>query len=181
MRVNDTDVYCRENGCIRVYLTAENPLTGCYVLTRASEESNYQVYEDLKYFNYFEETLNDILIYTDFIIHSGIKYKNAFQYQNSQGLRSAPLQESGSPIPARSVDFEYSYLYRDGVQLRLKYNQKLSSFKHTVLASKQDTLGDQFPHLAKNGYAYYAEFPISGLISFQMDEVQTFFPLGTDG
>lgn len=181
MRVNNTDVYCRENGCIRVYLTAKNPLTGCYVLTRASEESNYQVYEDLKYFNYFEETLNDNLIYTDFIIESGVKYKYAFQYQNSQGLRSAPLQESGSPIPARSVDFEYSYLYRDGVQLRLKYNQKLSSFKHTVLASKQDTLGDQFPHLAKNGYAYYAEFPISGLISFQMDEDQTFFTLGADG
>jgi hypothetical protein len=78
MRVNDTDVYCRENGCIRVYLTAKNPLTGCYVLTRASEESNYQVYEDLKYFNYFEETLNDSLIYTDFIIESGIKYKYAF-------------------------------------------------------------------------------------------------------
>lgn len=181
IRVDDADVFCRENGCMRIYLTAKSPLTGCYVLTRTSEESNYQVYEDLKYFNYFEEEFSDTLLYIDYIIESGIKYKYAFQYQNSQGLRSAPLQEDGMTVPARSVDFEYSYIYRDGVQLRLKFNQKLSSFKHTTLASKQDTLGDQFPHLSKNGYAYYAEFPISGLISFQMDEDQTFFTLKTDG
>ena len=181
IRVDDADVFCRENGCMRIYLTAKSPLTGCYVLTRTSEESNYQVYEDLKYFNYFEEEFSDTLLYIDYIIESGIKYKYAFQYQNSQGLRSAPLQEDGMTVPSRSVDFEYSYIYRDGVQLRLKFNQKLSSFKHTTLASKQDTLGDQFPHLSKNGYAYYAEFPISGLISFQMDEDQTFFTLKTDG
>lgn len=181
IRVDDADVFCRENGCMRIYLSAKSPLTGCYVLTRTSEESNYQVYEDLKYFNYFEEEFSDTLLYIDYIIESGIKYKYAFQYQNSQGLRSAPLQEEGMPVPSRSVDFEYSYIYRDGVQLRLKFNQKLSSFKHTTLASKQDTLGDQFPHLSKNGYAYYAEFPISGLISFQMDEDQTFFTLKTDG
>lgn len=181
IRVDDADVFCRENGCMRIYLTAKSPLTGCYVLIRTSEESNYQVYEDLKYFNYFEEEFSDTLLYIDYIIESGIKYKYAFQYQNSQGLRSAPLQEDGMTVPARSVDFEYSYIYRDGVQLRLKFNQKLSSFKHTTLASKQDTLGDQFPHLSKNGYAYYAEFPISGLISFQMDEDQTFFTLKTDG
>lgn len=181
IRVDDADVFCRENGCMRIYLTTKNPLTGCYVLTRTSEESNYQVYEDLKYFNYFEEEFSDTLLYIDYIIESGIKYKYAFQYQNSQGLRSAPLQEEGMTVPSRSVDFEYSYIYRDGVQLRLKFNQKLSSFKHTTLASKQDTLGDQFPHLSKNGYAYYAEFPISGLISFQMDEDQTFFTLKTDG
>lgn len=181
IRVDDADVFCRENGCMRIYLSAKSPLTGCYVLTRTSEESNYQVYEDLKYFNYFEEEFSDTLLYIDYIIESGIKYKYAFQYQNSQGLRSAPLQEEGMTVPSRSVDFEYSYIYRDGVQLRLKFNQKLSSFKHTTLASKQDTLGDQFPHLSKNGYAYYAEFPISGLISFQMDEDQTFFTLKTDG
>lgn len=181
IRVDDADVFCRENGCMRIYLTAKNPLTGYYVLTRTSEESNYQVYEDLKYFNYFEEEFSDTLLYIDYIIESGIKYKYAFQYQNLQGLRSAPLQEDGMTVPSRSVDFEYSYIYRDGVQLRLKFNQKLSSFKHTTLASKQDTLGDQFPHLSKNGYAYYAEFPISGLISFQMDEDQTFFTLKTDG
>jgi hypothetical protein len=80
IRVDDADVFCRENGCMRIYLTAKSPLTGCYVLTRTSEESNYQVYEDLKYFNYFEEEFSDTLLYIDYIIESGIKYKYAFQY-----------------------------------------------------------------------------------------------------
>ena len=179
LTANDESLYSKENGCIRLYLSSEERLSGCYVLTRTSEMSNYQVYEDLRYFNYFNEAFNNTLLYTDFTIESGIRYKYAFHCQNSQGLRSAPLYEVGQP--ARCVNFEYSYLYRNGVQLRLKFNQKLNSFKHTVLTSKQDTLGDQFPHLSKSGYAYYAEFPISGTISFQMDEDQTFFTLDTDG
>lgn len=179
LTADDESLYSKENGCIRLYLSSKKRLSGCYVLTRTSEMSNYQVYEDLRYFNYFNEAFNNTLLYTDFTIESGIRYKYAFHYQNSQGLRSAPLYEVGQP--ARCVNFEYSYLYRNGVQLRLKFNQKLNSFKHTVLTSKQDTLGDQFPHLSKSGYAYYAEFPISGTISFQMDEDQTFFTLDTDG
>lgn len=179
LTADDESLYSKENGCIRLYLSSKERLSGCYVLTRTSEMSNYQVYEDLRYFNYFNEAFNNTLLYTDFTIESGIRYKYAFHYQNSQGLRSAPLYEVGQP--ARCVNFEYSYLYRNGVQLRLKFNQKLNSFKHTVLTSKQDTLGDQFPHLSKSGYAYYAEFPISGTISFQMDEDQTFFALDADG
>jgi hypothetical protein len=72
-------------------------------------------------------------------------------------------------------------LYHNGVQLRLQYNQKLSSFKHSTLTSKQDTLGSKYPHLVRNGYAYYAEFPISGLISLHMDNDNTFFSLDDSG
>lgn len=180
-KVDDSSAYCKENGCLRIYITAEEPLSGCYVLTRTSELSNYNVYEDLRYFNYFEQEFDNDLLYTDFLVESGIKYKYAFQYQNSQGLRSNLLQESGTPVPARHIDFEHSYIYRDGVQLRLSLNQKLSSFKHTTLTNKQDTLGDKYPYLAKSGYAYYAEFPISGTISMHMDEDQTFFSLDESG
>ena len=176
------DTYCHENGCIKIYLypTTSNgmSLTGCYVLTRTSEESNYGVYEDIQYFNLFEGSyIKDEPLYTDYTVESGIRYKYGFQYQNSQGLRSE-MVEHDLPV---CVDFEYSYIYRDGIQLKLSLNQKLSSFKHTVLTSKQDTLGDQFPHLAKNGYAHYAEFPISGTISYQMDGDDTFFISKTGG
>lgn len=178
----NTDVYCRENGCIKVCLapdtSAPMTLTGCYVLTRTSEESNYGVYEDVKYFNLFESSYTeDSPLYIDYTVESGVRYKYGFQYQNSQGLRSEMVQHD---LPV-SVDFEYSYIYRDGIQLKLSLNQKMSSFKHTVLASKQDTLGDQYPHLVKNGYAHYAEFPISGTISYQMDVDDTFFTPKNDG
>lgn len=177
IRIDNDSLYSKENGCMRIYLTSETPLTGTYVLTRTSERSNYLIYEEIKYFTYFEQSFKNELLFTDFTIESGIKYKYAFQYENSKHFRSAPLQD----INPKKIDFEYSYLYKDGIQLCLKFNQKLSSYKHTTLTSKQDTLGSQYPYLVKNGNAYYAEFPISGLISFNMDEDQTFFTLKKDG
>lgn len=175
IRVEDSDIYCKENGCIKIFCTAKDGLSGSYVITRSSEKDNYQIWEDLKYLKFSNQVLNDSLIYTDFIIESGIRYKYAIQQENSAGLRTSQVYETSNQ--GRSVDFEHSYIYRDGVQLKLSLNQTLSSFKHTTLRSKQDTLGDKYPHLIQNGNAYYAEFPISGLISFQMDEYQTFFSL----
>lgn len=181
MRVyGDDDVFCRENGCLKITLnhTKEgSSLTGGYILTRTSETSDYGVYEELKYFNLFDAEYHQDVLFIDYTVESGIRYKYGFQYQNKEGLRSAIIEDS----TPRCVNFEYSYLYRDGAQLRLSLNQKLSSFKHTTLSSKQDTLGDKYPHLVRNGYAKYAEFPISGTISFHMDEDQTFFTQGKEG
>lgn len=177
LRAESATPYCKDNGCINIYLTAEVELSGSYVLTRSDEKSNYQVWEDLSFFTYSKQTFTDRLIYQDFTVESGIKYRYAFQMENAAGLRTSPVY-TNSPL---YVDFEYSYLYRDGIQLRLMFNQKLSSFKHTTLTSKQDTLGDKYPHLVRNGHAYYAEFPISGLISFQMDKDRTFLTLDQSG
>lgn len=178
--LGNQDVFCRENSCLKVVLDMEDgtsPLTGCFVLTRTSEKSDYGFYEEIKYFNLFEASFKQTVLFIDYTVESGIKYKYGFQYQSSRGLRS-PVVEDTTP---RSIDFEYSYLYRDNIQLKLSLNQKISSFKHTTLASKQDTLGDIYPHLTKNGYAYYAEFPLSGTISLQMDEDQTFFTQESKG
>lgn len=172
----DNSVYCQENGCNRIFLTTETPLTGNYILTRVSEKSNYQISEDLQVFNFFEYQTKNTFLYTDYTIESGVKYKYSLQYENSQGLRSSPIYTN-----PHSVDFEFSYLYRDGIQIKLNLNNKISNFKHTTLISKLDTLGNQYPYLFKNGQAYYAEFSISGLISYQSDEDQTFFNFKKDG
>lgn len=179
LTVDDESVYCKENGCIQLYLTTTSNISGCYVITRSSELSDYGVWEDLAYYVYSNQSFSNTLIYQDFTIESGIKYKYAIQMQNAAELRSAPLYEANNNY--KVVNFEYAYLYRDGVQLRLKYNNTMTSFKHTTLSAKLDTLGSTYPHLVRNGYAYYAEFPINGLISFQMDEDQTFFVHGDDG
>lgn len=176
--VEDSTSYCIDNGCMNLYITGKE-LNGCYVITRTDEKSNFTRYEDLKYLFFFQQTLDKELIYQDFTIESGIKYKYAFQLQNSAGVRTRPLYEDDSGI--RMINFEYSYLYHDNIQLKLMLNQKLSSFKHTVLQNKQDTLGSKYPFLTRNGYAYYAEFPISGTISFVMDNDQTFFTQRKDG
>lgn len=171
--------YCRENGCIRVYLDAESVMTGNYVISRTSEESNFVMWEDLQFLQYNNQAAEGLLAYTDYTIESGIKYKYALQLENSAGLRTSPLTVIGNPYYL--TNFEHSYLFHNGVQLKLEFNQKISSFKHTTLRTKQDTLGDRYPHLVQNGNAYYAEFPITGLISFHMDEARTFFTLKDDG
>lgn len=179
--VDHTDVYCKENGCIKLYLTTKNhqQLSGSYVITRTSEKSDYRLWEDLQYLAYSAQEFDHTLIYQDFTIESGIKYKYAIQQENAEGIRTDPLYDENNGI--HLVNFEYSYFYHNDVQLRVMLNQKISSFKHTTLTSKQDTLGDKYPHLVRNGYAYYAEFPISGLISFQMDKDQTFLQLKNKG
>lgn len=181
--VNSKDPYCSENGCIQISMNVDNVervLSGCFVITRSDERTDFTIWEDLYYINLINQRfLQEQLIYTDYTIESGITYRYAIQEQNAAGLRSSPIYEISNRDHV--VNFEYSYLYRDGIQLRMSYNQRVSSFKHTVLSSKQDTLGDKYPYIAKNGYAYYAEFPISGTISFQSDDDQTFFQLKTDG
>lgn len=179
IRVDSQDSYCNENGCINIYLTSKEESSGSYLITRSSEKSNYQVWEDLKYITWSNRVFDNTLIYQDFTVESGVNYKYAFQMENAEGLRTSPIYPERN-IP-HGVDFEFSYLYRDGIQLKLKFNNKVNTFKHTVLASKQDTLGDKYPHLSRNGYAYYAEFPITGLISLQMDDDKTFTEVGSDG
>ncbi len=181
--VESDTVYCQENACAQVNIKVDDPertLTGCYVITRSSERTNFTVWEDLHYLNLINKKFTSFTtVYTDYTIESGVKYRYALQEENASGLRSAPLYEKDNRD--HEVNFYYSYLFRGGLQLRMSFNQKVSSFKHTVLSSKQDTLGDKYPYIAKNGYAYYAEFPITGTISFQMDDDQTFFQLQSDG
>ena len=180
LRAEDNSAYCIDNGCVNLYLTNSIPLSGSFIISRSSEQSNYAVWEDLAYLIFNKKLADNELIYQDFVIESGVKYKYALQQENSAGLRTAPIYMEDDKIP-KCVNFEYSFLYHNGVQLRLQFNHRMSSFKHSVLSSKQDTLGGKYPHITRNGQAYYAEFPISGLISLHMDSDQTFFTMQSDG
>lgn len=58
--------------------------------------------------------------------------------------------------------------------LCIKFNPKVSSFKTTLQESKTDTIGGKYPIFYRNGTLGYKEFPINGLISYHMDENETF-------
>jgi hypothetical protein len=79
-----------------------------------------------------------------------------------------------------SCDFEHAYLYDGTRQLKIKFDPKVSSFKNTILESKMDTIGSKHPFIFRNGNVSYKEFPISGLISFQMDEDNLFYEKSFD-
>ena len=172
--VDSTSFACIENAMIQIRLTSkgDQPIVGNYVIIRSDEDSNYQIWDDMIYLTYNGRQLNDELVFTDYFIDCGKRYKYAVQRQQSNNARSEMLlPQNTSP---HFVNFEYSYLCGDGKQIKLSFNNSVDSFKHTQLVGKLDTLGSVYPTIAYNGYAYYAEFPLSGLISAYMDEENLF-------
>lgn len=171
MTVDSLSPSCIENAMICVYLTGTN-IIGNYVIVRSDEDTDYQVWNDVCYLSYAQEQLSNTLVYRDYAIECGKRYKYGIQKRQTNDSRSEILLPADqSP---RSVSFEYSYLCGDGTQIKLNLNPSISSFKHTILLSKQDTLGSKYPTISLNGHAYYAEFPISALISGFMDEENLF-------
>jgi hypothetical protein len=69
------------------------------------------------------------------------------------------------------------FLFDGKRQLKIKFNPKVSSFKDTILESKLDTIGGRYPFIFRNGRTKYKEFPISGLISYWMDNDTLFMPV----
>ena len=178
---------CNGEGVIDVYLDNTLPgvpqednkgATGNFVLVRSDERSNFSVWDDLTYLTYSSTILSNQLIYSDYAIESGINYKYGILYENPAGLRSELVTEAGNH--SRQSNFEYSYIYDDGVQLKLKFDNTISSYKKTVLVSKQDTLGSKYPTIMRNGNAYYQEFSLSGLITLHMDDLHSFFKYNQD-
>lgn len=170
---------CYEDGCIDLYISTQNNITGNFIITRCSEKDGFSKWEDLYAFSLLNSTENNKLIYTDFTIESGVEYKYAIQQLYGNNLRSARLiDEENETI---SLYLPYAFLTAGNIQLKLKYNNKVNSYKHTVQATKQDGLGSKYPMILRNGYTYYAEFPVTGLITLHLDEGGRFFVEKEDG
>lgn len=188
----DYDKLALEEGLVSLYLKiSDNEMSsgsshyGNYILLR--QKVGDPIIEELVYFQITESNLEKYLnkftlFYEDFTVESGEKYVYTVQKINMYGLRS-PTKEVSSlksdSIKEAQIYLEYSYLYCNDIQLKLKYDNKMNSFKHTNQAAKQDTLGSRFATIVKNSQSNYAEFPINALISINLDENRKF--LKTDG
>ena len=163
-----------DNGRIVLTIKKSNitdGFTGELVLRRTSNKTNFTIWEDLKTYKYtgataIKETFNDMTI------ESGVWYKYYLQ-KRSNGV-AASTKYIRTPI---MVIFDDMFLTTKDRQLKIKFNPTVSSFKRTIQESRTDTLGSQFPFIRRNGHANYAQFPIGGLISFQIDESELFTSL----
>lgn len=145
--------------------------TGEVVLRRASSKTNFTIWEDLKTYTYSGET-NIKETFSDTTIESGVWYKYYIQ-KRSKGV-AASVKYIKSPL---MIIFDDMFLTTKDRQLKIKFNPTVSSFKRTIQESRTDTLGSQFPFVRRNGHMNYAQFPIGGLISFQIDESHLFTSL----
>lgn len=160
-----TNALTNEEGCMVLAIDFKDSISGNFIIIRTDEYSNYTYWEDLCYFTVIGT--KNIVYKTDYTIESGIKYKYAIVKENSAGYRSIPLMEKDAP--ARWVDFQYNYILGTKGHIRLMYDNTIQSFKKNVLQNKQDTLGGKYPTITKNGYAYYSEFQVEGLISIEQE------------
>ena len=160
-----TNALTNEEGCMVLAINFKDSISGNFIIIRTDEYSNYTYWEDLCYFTTIGT--KNIVYKTDYTIESGIKYKYAIVKENSAGYRSIPLMEKDAP--ARWVDFQYNYILGTKGHIRLMYDNTIQSFKKNVLQNKQNTLGGKYPTITKNGYAYYSEFQVEGLISIEQE------------
>ena len=181
--VNATMNY--ENGYVDVQLVGEQDAdgmekgaTGSFLLTRSCSDDNFTVWSEILRFGLHGQRPSRDL-YRDFTVEQGKTYLYSLQQYNDTGLYSARIKSNKV-----YADFEDAFLFDGERQLKIKYNPKISSFKTGYLETKVNTIGSQFPFIFRNGNVAYKEFPLSGLISYQSDEMNLFMKdvdLGLDG
>ena len=161
-----------DNGRIGIHIKGK-PGTGTFIgnitIRRTSSESNFTLWEDVHTESFGDNTLLDYTWY-DYTIESGVWYKYAAQRRSSTGGRGVIIKFK-KPIMAL---FEDMFLTGQDRQLKIEFNPTVSSFKRNVTESNTVTIGSKYPYIKRNGYSYYRSFPISGLISSQMDEDNMF-------
>ena len=166
----DTSILTHNNTQYYVLFNIEQEARyyGSYILSRASDEDNYNTWFVVERFRLDEQLPSSHTVY-DITIEHGRKYKYSLQQYNIWGLTSARIYSD-----IFYANFEDMYLYDGTKILKIRYNPKIDSFKTTLLEQKTDTIGGRFPFITRNGATQYKQFPIGGLISQELDENEMF-------
>ena len=160
---------------IKEYKTywGEQRCIGNFVITRSSSKDNYKEWLEIIRFTLNSNDLPSDWEYPDYTIEQGVKYDYALQQMNVHGIKSNKIK-CKEPVIA---DFEDMFL-SDGIRnLKVRFNPKVNSFKNSIPEQKIETIGSKYPFIFRNGSVCYKEFPIGGLISFQMDDAKMFLSI----
>lgn len=157
------------NGAVKLSLKSPEfqIASGDFLISRACSKDGYS-WDDFKYFSLASEQ-PDKKYFMDYTVEQGFTYRYAIQQYNANGVYSN--RQLSNDI---TVDFEDCFLYDGEKQLRIRFNPKVSTFKNDMAETKTETIGSKYPFIFRNGKVQYKEFNISGLISYKMDDVETF-------
>ena len=160
---------------LKIYTPDTAEWSGNLCIRRASQKDNFQTWTDIKIMVIKQKNLNALDLIYDYTIESGVWYRYGIQTIDKDGVRSK-LLEMHTPIQRL---FYYSYLVgHTGKQLKLPYDNSISSFRYQIYDSKTDTIGSKYPYITRNADVYYRTFPINSTISFNMDDKNTFLENG---
>lgn len=152
---------------IKFYSQDENPYSGNLCIRRSDSRTNFKIWDDIFVYTAKEEIINNIPIYYDYTIESGVWYKYGVQIIDRDGYRGQ-LEVMTNPVMR---NFNYSFLLgKNNQQLKLMFDNNMGSFKYQIADSRLDPLGSRYTNIQRNAATYYRTFPLNGLISFWMDE-----------
>lgn len=155
----------------RISRTAQTAFTGKVIIKRSSDDTNFTIWEDMHTFDINAQT-SVTYDWIDSTIESGRLYKYALlESYTSSGTEKTYLKEYNKVL---MLVLEDMYLTIANKQLKIEFNPQVSSFKQVVNEGKVETIGSPYPYIRRNAAINYAQFPISGLISCQMDENENF-------
>ena len=158
------DAEAVENGYVKLTISGTSTSKATVQIQRTSDEETWNVIAEYTAIGGHEVDYT----FLDTSVEQGITYKYAL-VQVTTGVNDNKAYSERKYITSITPDFENMFLTDGEKQLKIKYDPKISSFKDTILESKTDTIGGQYPFFFKNGQVRYKEIPISGLISYQMD------------
>lgn len=157
-----------EEGYIELGVTG-TAITGDFRIYRSTDGTNWDVLVDIIKMLSSDILTSDKFKWRDYTVMQGHKY----QYGLAQLGDNKEVSMIKS-ITAPACYFEDMFLGDGEKQLKIKLNPKVSSFKEVVLEAKTDTMGSKYPFFTRNAAVGYKEIPVSGLISYWMDEAENF-------
>ena len=156
---------------IKLFSNDSNPYNGNICLRRSDSKDNFSTWTDIKIIACANTLINNLPIIFDYTIESGVWYKYGVQTIDTTGDRGIMNPQHNSLIR----EFEYAYLLGEGGrQLKLNLNNTVSSYTYNYSENKVDTIGGHYPFITRNGNMKYRTFPLSCMISFNMDDQNTF-------
>lgn len=152
---------------IRISRVSQTAFTGELIIKRSSDDTNFTIWEDMHTITVDGQT-SFSYDWVDKTVESGKLYKYALLESYSD---LTYLKEYNKILMLVLDDM---YLTVADKQLKIQFNPQVSSFKQVVNEGRIETIGSPYPYIRRNAAINYAQFPISGLISCQMDENENF-------
>jgi len=159
----------KDDGYIAVSLYAEEPIAGMFVLSRADMMDPTYWMELTRFGCHGEIPTECDVVFRDFTIEQGKTYIYRVRRYNLYNIYSDPIDSEKI-----YADFDDMFIYDGKRQLRVEFNPQMSSFKTQLAESRSETIGGKYPFFFRNARVGYKIFPVSGLISMQMDESELF-------
>lgn len=157
---------------LKLYLDDNVYYTKQFYIRRASYVDNFTTWEDIKLITCSNQKINNLDLFYDYTIESSVWYKYGIQEYNPATQKRGVLNVM--PIMVLR-DFDFSYLIGEGgKQLKLKFDNIMGNYNYVYDEGTTNTLGGKYLFTSRNGNTEYRTFPITGTVSFNMDERQVF-------